>query len=263
MIRNLWKHHDLILQFSQRDVEIRYKGSFLGIFWALINPLVLLLIYTFVFRVVLKVRWHGAKTESLAEFALVLLCGLSAFNVFNECVIRAPGLIVSVPNYVKKVVFPLEILPVSVFISALFHGTVSLMVVVAANLLFVKTIHWTLVLLPVVLLPMTCLSLGLGWFLSGLGVFVRDMNYAITLAVQVLMFMSPIFYSVETVPEPFKTIIQLNPLTSIVTNFRMIVLWGEVPNWGELWIWLMGTSLLMLLGYSWFMKAKKAFADVI
>jgi lipopolysaccharide transport system permease protein len=263
MAHNLWRHRDLILQFTQRDVEVRYKGSFLGLFWSLVNPLVMLLIYTFVFRVVLKARWQGSRSDSLSEFALVLFCGLTAFNIFSECVTRAPGLIVNVPNYVKKVVFPLEILPVSVLGSALFHALASLAVLLMGNLLVSGTIHWTLVLLPVVLLPLVFLCLGLSWLLAGLGVFIRDANYTVLLGVQVLMFLSPIFYSIDLIPEPFRTIIRFNPLTSIVENFRWVILWGKLPNWTNLSAWVLMTVGLMLLGYAWFVKTKKAFADVI
>src|SRR6266496_2622339 len=143
MARNLWHHRELIRQFTRREIEGRYKGSFLGLFWSFINPLVMLAIYTFVFGIVFKARWSTTGTGGLSEFALILFCGLTAFNVFGECVGRAASIIVGVPNYVKKVVFPLEILPVSVLGSALFHATVSLSILLVANLLVTGAIHWT------------------------------------------------------------------------------------------------------------------------
>ena len=158
---------------------------------------------------------------------------------------------------------PLEVLPVSVVGSALFHALVSLGLLLIANALLNGSIQWTLVLVPVVLLPLIFLSLGLTWFLAGLGVFIRDLNYTITLVIQVLFFLTPIFYPIQIIPEPFRTIVSLNPLTAIVENFRGVVLWGKLPSWTDLSLWLVGSGTLMLLGYAWFMKAKKAFADVI
>jgi lipopolysaccharide transport system permease protein len=263
MAYNLWRHRDLIRQFTRREIEGRYKGSFLGLFWSFINPLVMLLIYTFVFGVVFKARWSTTGTGSLSEFALILFCGLIAFNIFSECVGRAASIVVGVPNYVKKVVFPLEILPVSVLGSALFHGLVSLTILLAANLLITGTVQWTLLLLPVVALPLLFLSLGLMWFIASLGVFVRDIGYTVALVVQVLFFLTPIFYKLENIPEPFQTFIRFNPLTSIAENFRRVVLWGWMPSWFSFALWTVLTGAVMVLGYAWFMKTKKAFADVI
>jgi lipopolysaccharide transport system permease protein len=263
MARNLWRHRDLIRQFTRREIEGRYRGSFLGLFWSFVNPLVLLLIYTFVFGVVFKARWPNAKTDNLGEFAITLFCGLIAFTIFSECVGRAPALVVGVPNYVRKVVFPLEILPISVLGAALFHAGVSLTILLAAHLLMSGALPWTLVFLPLVALPLLFLSLGLSWFLASLGVFVRDIGYSVTLIIQVLFFLTPIFYAVENIPEPYRTIIGFNPLTQIVENVRYVVLWGLPPQWVQLWIWFVATGALMLLGYAWFMKTKKAFADVI
>jgi lipopolysaccharide transport system permease protein len=263
MAHNLWRHRDLIRQFTRREVEGRYKGSFLGLFWSFVNPLVLLLIYTFVFGVVFKARWPNARTDNLGEFAITLFCGLITFTVFSECVGRAPALVVGVPNYVKKVVFPLEILPVSTLGAALFHAGVSLAILLAANLLMSGTLPWTLVFVPLVALPLICLSLGLTWFLSSLGVFIRDIGYTVALIVQALFFLTPIFYAVENIPEPYRTIIGLNPLTPIVESARRVILWGLPPLWDSLAIALVADGAIMLLGYAWFMKTKKAFADVI
>lgn len=263
MARNLWHHRDLIRQFTRREIEGRYRGSFLGLFWSFVNPLVMLAIYTFVFGIVFQARWSTTDTGGLSEFALILFCGLTAFNVFGECIGRAAILIVGVPNYVKKVVFPLEILPISVLGAALFHGLISLTILLVANLLITGTFQWTLILLPVVVLPLLFLSLGLMWFLASLGVFIRDIGYTVALVVQVLFFLTPIFYKLENIPEPLQTFIRFNPLASIVENVRRVVLWGRMPSWFGFALWLMLTGAVMILGYAWFMKTKKAFADVI
>jgi lipopolysaccharide transport system permease protein len=263
MASNLWRHRDLIGQFTRREIEGRYKGSFLGLFWSFINPLVMLLIYTFIFGIIFQSRWPNAKTNNLSEFAITLFCGLTAFNIFGECLNRASTLVVSVPNYVKKVVFPLEILPISALGAALFHACVSLGILLAADLLLLGTLHWTTVLLPLVLLPLIFLSLALTWWLASLGVFIRDIGYTVVLIVQVLFFLTPIFYAIENIPEPYRTIIGLNPLTPIVENVRRVILWGLLPSWRDLLFWIIVTGILMLLGYSWFMKTRKAFADVL
>jgi lipopolysaccharide transport system permease protein len=263
LARNLWRQRDLIRQFTRREIEGRYRGSFLGLFWSFVNPLVLLLIYTFVFGVVFKAKWPNAKTGSLSEFAITLFCGLIAFNIFSECVGRAATLVVGVPNYVKKVVFPLEILPISTLGAALFHACVSLGILLIAGLLITGALPWTIVLLPLVILPLIFLSLGLTWFLASLGVFIRDIGYTVALIVQVLFFLTPIFYALENIPEPYRGIISLNPLTPIVENTRRVILWGLPPLWSDLAIWVVATGALLLLGYAWFMKTKKAFADVI
>ncbi|HEU5099941.1 MAG TPA: ABC transporter permease [Roseiflexaceae bacterium] len=263
MAHNLWRQRDLIRQFTRREVEGRYKGSYLGLFWSFVNPLILLLIYTFIFGVVFKARWPNAQTNSLSEFALTLFCGMIAFNIFSECVSRAPSLIVGVPSYVKKVVFPLEILPASLLGSAIFHALVSLVILLVANVIVIGTVQWTIVLLPLVALPLFFLSLGFSWFLASLGVFIRDVGYTVALIVQVLFLMTPIFYPIESLPEPLQSIIRLNPLSSIVENFRRVLLWGWMPSWTGLGLWLLATGALMVLGYAWFMKTKKAFADVV
>jgi len=263
LIRNLWRNRDLLRQFTKREIEGRYRGSFLGLLWAFVNPLVLLAIYTIVFGIIFNIRWPNYKVDSLAEFAQVIFCGITVFTILSEPVGRAPSLIVGVPNYVKKVVFPLEILPVTTIGAALYHGLISLSILIIWIFITKGYISWTLPLLPLVVLPLLFLTLGLSWFLASLGVFVRDMGYTIVLVLQVLFYLTPIFYSIENVPEPFHTLISYNPLTSIIDNFRRVVLWGILPDWSSLIAWLIITSVMMLLGYAWFMKTKRAFADVI
>lgn len=263
MARNLWRHRELVLQFARREVEGRYRGSFLGILWSFITPLVMLLIYTFVFGVIFQARWPQAQTTSLNEFAVIIFAGLTTFTIFAETVNRAPGLIVSVPNYVKKVVFPLEILPLSSLGAALFHAGVSFLVLVAAHLLIGGALHWTLLLLPIVIMPLLLLSLGVSWFLASLGVFVRDLGNVTGLVVQILFFLTPIFYAVESVPEPYRQVLLLNPVTPVVNNVRALVLWGEMPAWDGVGLSLVLTSVVAAAGYAWFVQTKKAFADVL
>lgn len=262
-VRSLWANQELIRQFSWREVAGRYKGSFLGLFWSFITPLVMLLIYTFVFGVIFQSRWPQARTGNLNEFAVILFAGLLTFNLFSECVTRAPTLVVGVPNYVKKVVFPLEILPVSALGAALFHAGVSLLIMLGAHMLIGGALSWTILLLPVVLAPLLLLALGLSWFLASLGVFVRDLGNAIGLLVQVLFFLTPVFYTADSVPEPFHNLLELNPLTSVVENVRRVTLWGEQPAWAAFSLSLLLSGIVFVLGYAWFMQTRKAFADVL
>jgi lipopolysaccharide transport system permease protein len=252
----------LIAQFTVREVEGRYRGSFLGVLWSFANPLLMLTTYTLVFGVIFRSRWKDS-TQNLGEFASVVFCGLIAFNLFSECVSRAPGLIVAVPGYVKKVVFPLEVLPISVLGSALFHSVVSLVVLFAGLVLATQRLPVTLLLLPIVAVPLVFLSLGVSWFLAGLGVFMRDIQHLAVLLLQILLFATPIFYSLEIVPEPLKTVVQMNPLTPAVENFRKVILWGTEPAWTELAAWTVVSGSVLLLGYAWFMRTKRAFADVV
>lgn len=263
MLRNLWRHRELIAQFTRREVEGRYRGSFLGIIWSFLTPLVMLLIYTFVFGVIFQARWSQARGASLNEFAVILFAGLITFTIFSECVTRAPGLVVAVPNYVKKVVFPLEILPVSVLGAALFHAGVSAIILLAAHLLSGGALHATLALLPLVLLPLLLLTLGLSWILASLGVFIRDIGNLTALLVQILFFLTPIFYTAEAVPEPYRSLLLLNPLGGVIGDVRRVALWGEPPAWGGLALSLPLSLIVAIVGYAWFMQTKKAFADVL
>ena len=263
MLRHFWRHRDLIIQFTRREIEGRYRGSFLGIFWSLAYPMFMLGIYTFVFGIVLKARWSQSQTGSLGEFALIIFCGLTTFTLFSESVGKAPTLITNVPNYVKKVVFPLEILPISTLGAAFFHMLISFAILLIAQLLLQGSLNWTLVFLPLVLLPEVFLILALMWLLASLGVFVRDIGQAILLILQALFFFTPIFYASEDIPEPFRSLVLLSPIAFVVDEVRSIVLWGKIPNLPLLFGWSLLTAILMMFGYAWFMRTKKAFADVI
>ncbi len=261
--RDLWARRNLIVQFTRREVEGRYRGSVLGLLWTFAQPLTLLLTYTFVFGGVFKARWPEAGGGGLTDFALALFCGLLAYNLLSECVTRAPGLIVAVPNYVRKVVFPLEVLPVSVLGSALFHALASLAVLLTVRLVTGGDLSFTLLLLPLVCLPLVLFCLGASWFLAGLGVYLRDVGHLIGLLVQVLLFATPIFYPATALPAWARGLLRLNPLVDVVDNMRRVVLWGRLPDWGPLGAWLLVGGVVMLLGYAWFMQTKRGFPDVL
>jgi lipopolysaccharide transport system permease protein len=264
MLRNLWRHRDLIVLLTEQEVAQRYRGSYLGAVWSLITPILMLSVYAFVFSVVFQARW-GELAGSLrtGEFALTLFGGLIPFGVFSEVVNRAPSIVLDMPNYVKKVVFPLEILPVVAVGAAVAHSLISSAILLAASLAFSGYVSPTVVLLPLAYVPLVLLTVGLGWFLASLGVYVRDIGQVIAVFTQVLLFLSPIFYPVSAVPEHFRFILHVNPLTGILGGFRSTLLWGAAPAWGP-WAGLsVASAAVALLGYAWFMQTKKGFADVI
>lgn len=262
MVISFWKNKSLIRNLVQREVIGRYKGSVLGVLWSLVNPLLMLTIYTFVFSVVFKARWN-AESESKVEFALILFSGLLVFNLFAECINRAPSLILSNVNYVKKVVFPLEVLPWVSMGSAVFHLAVGCGVWLLAYLVLVGIPHWTVVLLPLVVLPFALFVLGLSWAIASLGVYLRDIGQVTGIAVQILMFLTPVFYPVSALPEQYQIALQLNPITPAVEMIRDVLVWGVVPK-PEQWITFTVSALLVsALGFAWFQKTRKGFADVL
>lgn len=261
-LRNIVHSRDLIWQMTKREVVGRYRGSVLGLFWSFFNPVLMLIIYTFVFSVVFKARW-GTGGESRFEFALILFCGLIVFNLFAECLTRAPSLIVGNVNYVKKVVFPLEILPLVAMGAALFHGVVSLGVLLVFYVLVSASLHWTIIFVPLVILPLLLTTLGLSWFLASLGVFIRDVAQTIGLLMTVLMFISPIFYPVSALPAQYRAIVYMNPVTFIIEQMRDVLIWGKLPSWPGLCLMMLVGMLLAWLGLVWFQKTRKGFADVL
>lgn len=263
IIKSFFKNKNLIWQMTKREVLGRYKGSFLGLTWTLFTPLMMLVVYTFVFSVVFKTRWGSDPNAGKADFAIVLFIGLIVFNLFSECIGRAPSLITSNVNYVKKVVFPLEILCFINFFAALFHAAVSLLVLFIAIAIFKHSIHLTVLLLPVIILPLMLAILGVSWFLSSLGVFVRDVAQTINILISILMFMSPVFYPISALPASFQKIIMLNPLAYMIEEARRVVFYGVLPNWGMLGINLIVGSIICILGYSFFQNTRKGFADVL
>ena len=262
MAKSLINNRALIYQMSKREVIGRYKGSVLGLFWSFFNPIFMLSVYTFIFSVVFKARWHGGS-GSKTEFALILFAGLIVFNLFAECFGRAPSLIISNVNYVKKVVFPLEILPWVALGSAMFHALISLGVWLIAYLLLFGIPHWTVLLMPFVLFPLAVFIMGMSWALSSLGVYLRDVSQFVGIITTVMMFLSPIFYPVNALPEKYRHFLLLNPLGPAIEQVREVLFWGRVPRLTEYGLYLVGMTLIAWLGFAWFQKTRKGFADVL
>jgi len=263
IVAHLWKYRDLIRQLTWREVVGRYKGSFIGLGWSFIQPLVMLCVYTFVFSVIFQARWGVEAGEGKAAFALALFMGLITFSIFSEVVNAAPSLVLGNANYVKKVVFPLEILPVVRLFSAFINAVFSLGVLLAGILVVNHFIHWTALLLPLIWLPMMMFTLGCGYFLASLGVFVRDIGTAIGVLTTMLFFLTPIFYPISAVPERFRFFFRINPMAVFVEDARRVVLWGLSPDWPWFFFDMALSGAVLIFGFVWFMKSKKAFADVI
>lgn len=263
LIRSLLRNRQLIAQMTKREVVGRYKGSIIGLAWSLFHPIFMLTVYTFVFSEVFKARWGVGADESKTQFAVILFVGMIVHGLFSEVLNRAPSLILSNVNYVKKVVFPIEILPVIAIGAALFHSLISLSVLFAAFAIFNGYLYWTSLFMPLVLFPLVILVLGLAWILASLGVFLRDVGQTIGLVTVVLTFLSPVFYPVTAVPEKFRPWIMANPLTFIIEQAREVLIWGHLPQWSGLGIYALAAIAVAWGGYSWFQKTRKGFADVL
>lgn len=264
LANSLWRNHQLVVLMTKREVIGRYKGSVMGLAWSFFNPVFMLIIYTIVFSEIFKSRWDNASSsESKTQFALVLFVGLIVLNLFSEVINRAPNLILANVNYVKKVVFPIEILPVVTIGTALFHSLISFGVLLTAFVIFNGYLHWTVIFIPLVLLPLVILILGLAWMLASLGVFLRDVGQTIAIITTVLTFLSPVFYPVTAVPLRLRPFIMANPLTFIIEQAREVLIWGRMPDWLGLGVYTLVAILAAWAGYAWFQKTRKGFADVL
>lgn len=262
MLGSMWRSRELLWALANREILGRYRGSVIGVLWSFFNPLLMLAVYTFVFGEVFKSPW-GAGSGSKSEFALVLFLGLIVFNLFAECVNRAPLLMSSNANYVKKVVFPLEILPGTLLLSALFHAAISLGVWLAAYMVFFGVPHLTALYLPLILLPYLLFILGISWVLGSVGVYLRDLSQLITITTTILMFLSPIFYPIAAVPENYRFALYFNPLALVIEQVREVMFWGHAPDIMKISIyWVLATGSAWA-GFFFFQKTRRGFADVL
>lgn len=263
-VESLIKNRRLIAQMTKREVVGRYRGSIIGLAWSFFNPLLMLAIYTFVFSVVFNARWSGIGEESTKmDFAIIFFGGLIMYGVFAECVNRAPTTILGNANYVKKVVFPLEILPVITCGSALFHAAVSIAVLLLAQLVFEGRVPWTAVLFPLVMAPLVMATMGVAWCLSALGVYVRDINQVTGMITTMMMFLSPIFFPMSAMPEEFRSLIAINPLVYFLEEGRNTLIFGVVPDMLHL-VYAWGASIAVAAaGFAVFQKMRNGFSDVL
>jgi len=263
MFRSFFGNRQLVAQMTKREVVSRYRGSLIGLAWSFFNPLLMLAIYTFVFSTVFKARWGVAEENSRAGFAVILFVGIIIHGVLAECILKAPALVVNNVSYVKRVVFPLEVLPWVVVGSALFHAMVSLVVLLAAQLVLGHGIPWTVVLFPLVMLPLMFAALGFTWLIASTSVYVRDLAMVTGLFTTALMFLAPVFYPLSALPAEFRGLVMLNPLTFIIEEGRKVLIAGDLPNWPGLMVYSVMAVGFAWLGFWWFQRTRNGFADVV
>jgi len=262
--RPLWElpgRLDLILSLTRRELAARYKGSMLGIVWAIVTPIVMIAIFTFIFAGIFGTRFGPGG--SAWDYALYLFCGLLPWTAFQESVQLSSTTVVSHSNLVKRVVFPLEALPVAQALSSLatqLFGTVALLI---ATLILHRELHLSILWLPVLLLPQLIATIGASWLLASLGVYLRDIVQGVALVLMAWMYLTPIIYPETIIPERYRRLVGLNPFTPLVRNYRRILLEGSMPDWSGLAYFSGFAVLLFLFGYWWFAKTRRGFADVI
>jgi len=262
MLTSIWKHRRLTWVMSKREVIGRYKGSIMGLLWSFFNPLLMLAVYTFFFTEVFQARWKQGS-ESHGEFAIALFAGLMIHNFFAECATKSPITMIGNANYVKKIVFPLEQLPLIGMFSALFHFLVSMVVLVVFEIIFFGKIPATFILFPVVVIPLLAVSCGVCWLLSALGVFLRDLQQSVGIIVILMMYTSPLFFPPEMMPEKFRLLLALNPLTLLMNEARAVMIWGDVPDMAALSRYTVIAVVFAWLCFMVFQKTRKGFADVL
>ena len=252
----------LIYQLTRRNLQIRYRGAALGVIWSVVTPILMLIIYTFVFGTILKVPWKPQEGGNL-EFATFLFSGLIVHAYFSECLQLSVNLISSNRQYVKKVVFPLESLAWVAVLTALFQAAISSAVLLIYLLLRHGTLHWTIVFVPLLFFLLMLVALGASWVISATAVYLRDISQLIGLITLMLLFVSPVFYPVSSVPEALQSLFYINPITWIVEQMRSLVLWGVLPDVPGLVIYVIVAFLVAWLGLVWFQRLRPGFADVV
>ncbi len=261
-LASLWVNRSLLMQLWKRDFSTRYKNGILGVAWALLNPLMMLALYSFVFVVVFKMRW-GSGPATHGNFVILLFSGLVVHGFFAEFLTRAPQLVTTSASYVKKVVFPLELLPLVPLLGSLVNFGIGMVLVALLLFLMQGSVPLTILFMPMIVAPYALLVLGLSYFLAATGVFVRDLTHVVGILATVAMFASPVLYPIESVPETYRPYLYANPLTVVVEQLRAVSILGNAPDWSSLLIYTVAASIVFLLGFGWFQSTRKGFADVL
>jgi len=256
------RHWSLTRELAKRDILGRYRGASFGLLWSLISPFLMLMVYTFAFGTVMGGRWPQIESGD-TKFAIVLFSGLIVHGFFAECFNKSVGLIVGNPNFVKRVIFPLEILPWPMIISALFHVLMNLMVFLVMRLVVDGQIAATTFLFPLVMVPLVVLVVGVSWFMAAACVYFRDLGQVTGVISMALLFLSSAMMPVASVPERYRWVFELNPLTFIIDQARNVLLWNRMPDWAGLGWYLLASIAVMYLGYAVFAWLRKGFADVL
>lgn len=261
LLVSLYRHQHLMQVLVKREFAGRYRGSSGGVLWSFVQPLFLLGVYTLAFGVILKTRWGFTGTTT--DFAFLLFAGLLVFNLFSECLIKSAHLVSGSPNFVKKVVFPLELLPVISVASAFLHAMIAVLIWVIGYATLYGLPHPTVLLAPLVIGCLLPFLLGIGWVLSSVGVIIRDIGQLTGMLSHTLLFLTPIFYSVEMAPPMIRSLLILNPLTFIVDQLRMVMFYGQIPNFAGLTLYFIAMSIFAYAAYSMFQKLRPNFADLV
>src|SRR5580765_7666664 len=260
----LWqlpRRFDLIVSLTRRELMARYRGSVLGFLWTLVTPMVMIAIFTIIFAGLFKAKFGASSSQW--DYALYLFCGLLPWNAFQESVQLSSSTIVARANLVKRVVFPLETLPVSLSLAAVVNQLFGTLVLVVAAAVLRHEIHATIIFLPLILIPQIIATFGAAWLVAALGVFVRDIVQGVALVLMAWMYLTPIIYPESLVPENYRRAINLNPFTPLVRNYRRVILDGAPPDWQGLAYFLAFAVVIFLFGYWWFARTRKSFADVV
>lgn len=248
---------------SKREVVGRYRGSIFGLAWSFFNPVLMLAVYTFFFSVIFKARWSGLDDSNKGSFAILVFVGMIVHGLFAECVNKAPMLVVNNVSYVKKVVFPLEILPCISMGSAMFHTGISLAVLLIAKIMLGGALSWKVIFFPLVILPLVLITMGFAWFFAAVGVYLRDVAQTVGIFTTVLTFLSPVFYPISALPERYHFWFRLNPLTVVIEESRNVLIWNRFPEWENLCVMLLVSGVIAWIGFWVFQKCREGFADVL
>lgn len=258
----LIRNRSLIYELTRREINSKYKNNSLGILWLLILPLIMISIYTFVFSIIFEARW-GQDDSNKLDFALLLFIGLVIYNIFADCLVRSPQIIINHQNFVKKVIFPLEILPVVLVLSTLFNACVSICIWILFYALSNGWLPATIIYFPLIFFPIFFINIGISMILSAIGVYLRDIQHIMGVFVTILMFLSPIFYPMEAVPSYLHRYLNINPLSQLIEQCRNIMFFGIQPTFSTVVVlWLFG-FIILLFGLWVFQKLRSGFADVI
>ena len=258
----LGKYRHLTLEVTKREVLGRYRGASFGLLWSLINPFLMLIVYTLAFGYILKSRWPG-YAGGTTEFALILYMGLIVHGMLAECMIRAPSLIPANANLVTRVVFPLHVLPWTVVLSALFHMLANALIFLLLSLLVRGHVPWTAIMLPLTWLPLVVLSVAISLFLAALGAYLRDIGQVMAALVTAMLFLSSAIVPVTALPERYRIVFELNPLTFIIDQSREVSFFGHMPDWKGLLIYMTVALVAVYAAHAVFQKARRGFADVL
>ena len=262
VFRSWFTRRDLLMAQTRREVLSKYQGSFLGLLWSVITPLLRLAIYTLVFSVILKIRWTP-EGERMGEFAIMLFCGLIPYTFFQEVLGQAPTLITRSPNFVKKVAFPVEMFSLVSVSASLVHTVISFVVLMGGVLIIFRELPWTFLWLPLLFVPLVLTTLALSLVSAALGVFVRDLSHVVEIVLQLLFFLTPIIYPASMVPAKLKVLVDLNPIAFVAINVRQTMIHGQAPDWSGLFLFTLGGTVLLFLAAGWFQVIRGRFSDVL